>query len=78
MLTCEECTCDRPKLVLLEDPPRPNGRANYAYVRVLRFGLSLANEEWRKEHGMILRRNPYRPQQLELWLRTPNDERNIA
>jgi hypothetical protein len=34
---------------LLRDPPRPPGRANLAYVRVIRLGLRLANERYYRE-----------------------------
>src|SRR3712207_8518678 len=48
-------------LVLTEDPPRPEGRANYAYVRVVRVLLSAASWQWRERRGERLVRVPHSP-----------------
>jgi hypothetical protein len=60
-LMCKECVCDRPRLVLTEDPSRPEGRANYAYVRVVRVLLSAASRQWRERRGERLVRVPHSP-----------------
>jgi hypothetical protein len=53
-ILCKHCECARPKLVLLEDPPRQPGCPNHAYVRMLRAMLTAANEEWRNATGTKL------------------------
>jgi hypothetical protein len=60
-LMCKGCTCDRPKLALTEDPHRPPGRPNYAYVRALRTMLSAAERDWRQRTGSTLKRVAHPP-----------------
>ncbi len=57
---CKRCKdhpgCDRGKRLLLEDPPRREGQASYSYQRVIRFGLSQAQENWRRRTGRRLKK----------------------
>ena len=43
------------RTLLTRDPERPDGRPSYSYQRLIRYGLSLAQEERRRKTNRTLK-----------------------